>query len=62
MWTQTLSLSPHASRHAFVVDLGVEPAIEADGVALVADAPRALATQVETIDQDVLITARLKEW
>ena len=30
MWTQTLSLSPHASRHAFV-DLGVEPAIEADG-------------------------------
>ena len=37
-------------------------AIEADGVALVADAPRALATTVETIDQDVLITARLREW
>jgi len=37
-------------------------ALEADGVALVADAPRALATDVETIDQDVLITARLKEW
>lgn len=31
MWTQTLSLSPYASRHALVVDLGVEPAIEIDG-------------------------------
>ena len=31
MWTQTLSLSPYASRHAFTIDLGVEPAIEADG-------------------------------
>ena len=31
MWTQTLSLSPYASRHALVVDLGVEPAIEVDG-------------------------------
>ena len=31
MWTQTLSLSPHASRHALVVDHGVEPAIEIDG-------------------------------
>ena len=37
-------------------------AVEADGVTLVADAPRALATEVETIDQDVLITARLREW
>ncbi len=37
-------------------------AVEADGVALVADAPRALATEVETIDQDVLISARLQEW
>ncbi len=37
-------------------------AVEADGVALVADAPRALSTTVETIDQDVLITARLREW
>ena len=31
MWTQTLSLSPYASRHAFVIDQGVEPAIEVDG-------------------------------
>ena len=37
-------------------------AVEADGVNVVADAPRALATEVETIDQDVLITARLREW
>ena len=37
-------------------------AVEADGVGLVADAPRALATSVETIEQDVLITARLKDW
>jgi len=37
-------------------------AVEADGIALVADAPRALSTTVETIDQDVLITARLREW
>ena len=31
MWTQTLSLSPHTSRHALMIDLGVEPAIEIDG-------------------------------
>ncbi len=31
MWTQTLSLSPHASRHALAMDHGVEPAIEIDG-------------------------------
>ncbi len=31
MWTQTLSLSPYASRHSFSIDLGVEPAIEVDG-------------------------------
>jgi diaminohydroxyphosphoribosylaminopyrimidine deaminase/5-amino-6-(5-phosphoribosylamino)uracil reductase len=37
-------------------------AVEADGVNVVADAPRALATHVETIDQDVLITARMREW
>ena len=37
-------------------------AVEADGVTLVADAPRALATEVETIDQDVLVTARMREW
>ena len=37
-------------------------AVEADGVTMVADAPRALATEVETIDQDVLVTARMREW
>ena len=37
-------------------------AVEADGVTMVADAPRALATEVETIDDDVLITARMREW
>ncbi len=31
MWTQTLSFSPYASRHALVIDQGVEPAIEMDG-------------------------------
>jgi murein DD-endopeptidase MepM/ murein hydrolase activator NlpD len=31
VWTQTLSLSPYANRHALVIDHGVEPAIEADG-------------------------------
>ncbi len=31
MWTETLGISPYTSRHSFVVDLGVEPAIEADG-------------------------------
>ena len=31
MWTETLSLSPYASRHALSIDHGVEPAIEADG-------------------------------
>jgi diaminohydroxyphosphoribosylaminopyrimidine deaminase/5-amino-6-(5-phosphoribosylamino)uracil reductase len=37
-------------------------ALEAQGVALVGDAPRAMATEVETIEQDVLITARMREW
>lgn len=37
-------------------------AIGAEGAELIDDAPRALATEVETIDDDVLITARLKEW
>ncbi len=31
MWTQTLSLSPHASRNALAIDHGVEPALEVDG-------------------------------
>ncbi len=37
-------------------------AIEAEGVELICQAPRALATDVERIDDDVLITARLREW
>ena len=31
MGTQTISLGPHANRPSVVIDLGVEPAIEADG-------------------------------
>lgn len=31
MWTQTISLGPHARNAARLVDIGVEPAIEADG-------------------------------
>ena len=37
-------------------------AVEGQGIALLADAVRAIDTEVERIDQDVLITARLKEW
>ena len=37
-------------------------AIEATGVDRVADAQRALDHSVETIDDDVLVTARLREW
>jgi diaminohydroxyphosphoribosylaminopyrimidine deaminase/5-amino-6-(5-phosphoribosylamino)uracil reductase len=37
-------------------------AIEAQGVERIADAGRALATEVERIDDDVLITARMREW
>jgi diaminohydroxyphosphoribosylaminopyrimidine deaminase/5-amino-6-(5-phosphoribosylamino)uracil reductase len=37
-------------------------AIEAQGVERVADAHRAIAHSVETIDDDVLVTARLREW
>ncbi|MFL5895681.1 MAG: bifunctional diaminohydroxyphosphoribosylaminopyrimidine deaminase/5-amino-6-(5-phosphoribosylamino)uracil reductase RibD [Thermoleophilaceae bacterium] len=38
------------------------PAVEGEGVAQIAEAARALATEVERIDDDVLVTARLKEW
>ena len=31
MWTQTLTLSPYASRQTLIVEQGVEPAIEIDG-------------------------------
>jgi diaminohydroxyphosphoribosylaminopyrimidine deaminase/5-amino-6-(5-phosphoribosylamino)uracil reductase len=37
-------------------------ALEGEGVALIGDAPRALAQTVETIDGDVLIQARFREW
>ena len=37
-------------------------AVEGAGVEQIAEATRALATEVEVIDDDVLITARLKEW
>jgi len=37
-------------------------AIGGEGVELIAQAPRALASEIELIDDDVLITARLREW
>lgn len=37
-------------------------AIEGDGVERIGDAVRAIHTDVERIDDDVLITARLREW
>jgi len=37
-------------------------AIEGEGVELIDDAVRAAQTEVERIDDDVLITARLREW
>jgi diaminohydroxyphosphoribosylaminopyrimidine deaminase/5-amino-6-(5-phosphoribosylamino)uracil reductase len=37
-------------------------AVEAQGVECIADAVRAVNTDVERIDDDVLVTARLKEW
>ncbi len=37
-------------------------AVEALGVDRIEDAVRAIATDVEQIDDDVLITARLREW
>ena len=37
-------------------------AIEGEGVELIGDAARALDSAVERIDDDVLITARLREW
>jgi diaminohydroxyphosphoribosylaminopyrimidine deaminase/5-amino-6-(5-phosphoribosylamino)uracil reductase len=38
------------------------PPVEGQGVEAVGEAPRALATEVERIGDDVLITARLREW
>jgi diaminohydroxyphosphoribosylaminopyrimidine deaminase / 5-amino-6-(5-phosphoribosylamino)uracil reductase len=37
-------------------------AVEGEGAEKIADATKALSTDVERIDEDVLITARLKEW
>jgi len=37
-------------------------AVEGEGAEQIAAATRALSTEVEVIDEDVLITARLKEW
>jgi diaminohydroxyphosphoribosylaminopyrimidine deaminase/5-amino-6-(5-phosphoribosylamino)uracil reductase len=37
-------------------------AIEGQGVELISDSLRSLHTEVERIDDDVLITARLREW
>jgi diaminohydroxyphosphoribosylaminopyrimidine deaminase/5-amino-6-(5-phosphoribosylamino)uracil reductase len=37
-------------------------AVEGEGVELIGDAVRAVEVDVERIDDDVLITARLREW
>jgi diaminohydroxyphosphoribosylaminopyrimidine deaminase/5-amino-6-(5-phosphoribosylamino)uracil reductase len=39
-----------------------KPAVAGEGVETIADAARALHTTVERIDDDVLVTARLREW
>jgi diaminohydroxyphosphoribosylaminopyrimidine deaminase/5-amino-6-(5-phosphoribosylamino)uracil reductase len=39
-----------------------KPAIEGEGAAMIARAPRAISTEVEQIGDDVLISSRLKEW
>jgi diaminohydroxyphosphoribosylaminopyrimidine deaminase/5-amino-6-(5-phosphoribosylamino)uracil reductase len=39
-----------------------KPAVEGEGVETIADASRALHTTVERIEDDVLITARLRDW
>jgi diaminohydroxyphosphoribosylaminopyrimidine deaminase/5-amino-6-(5-phosphoribosylamino)uracil reductase len=39
-----------------------KPAVEGEGVATIAEAARAMATEVERIEDDVLVTARLREW
>jgi diaminohydroxyphosphoribosylaminopyrimidine deaminase/5-amino-6-(5-phosphoribosylamino)uracil reductase len=37
-------------------------AVEGEGVATIAEAARAMATEIERIEDDVLVTARLREW
>jgi diaminohydroxyphosphoribosylaminopyrimidine deaminase/5-amino-6-(5-phosphoribosylamino)uracil reductase len=39
-----------------------KPAVEGEGVETMADAARAIHTTVERIEDDVLVTARLREW
>jgi diaminohydroxyphosphoribosylaminopyrimidine deaminase / 5-amino-6-(5-phosphoribosylamino)uracil reductase len=39
-----------------------KPAVLGEGVETIADAARALHTTVERIEDDVLVTARLREW
>jgi diaminohydroxyphosphoribosylaminopyrimidine deaminase/5-amino-6-(5-phosphoribosylamino)uracil reductase len=39
-----------------------KPAVEGEGAELMSDASRALHTTVERIEDDVLVTARLREW
>jgi diaminohydroxyphosphoribosylaminopyrimidine deaminase/5-amino-6-(5-phosphoribosylamino)uracil reductase len=39
-----------------------KPAVEGEGVGTIAEAARAMATAVERIEDDVLVTARLREW
>jgi diaminohydroxyphosphoribosylaminopyrimidine deaminase/5-amino-6-(5-phosphoribosylamino)uracil reductase len=39
-----------------------KPAVEGEGAETIADAARALHTTVERIEDDVLVTARLREW
>jgi len=38
------------------------PAVEGEGAASIEAAVHALATEVERIDDDVLVTVRLREW
>jgi hypothetical protein len=37
-------------------------AIEGEGVSAIAEAARALAVEAETVGDDVLIRARMREW
>jgi diaminohydroxyphosphoribosylaminopyrimidine deaminase/5-amino-6-(5-phosphoribosylamino)uracil reductase len=39
-----------------------KPAVEGEGVEMIADAARAVHTTVERIEDDVLVTARLRDW
>ena len=45
-----------------VIAGGGQVAVEGEGVETMAEAARGLETTVERIEDDVLVTARLKEW